>query len=334
MRKKGRAAHPPASPALAVGVDMGGTNLRAAVIDSTGQILHHLRLTSPIVDPLMGRQVLLQAIQEVTAQAGCQLADLCGVGIGIPGWMDRVRGELVFAPKMAHWQGVVTLDALRQEIGVPVYVDSDPNVATLGEVWVGAGKGSRNLIMVTLGTGLGCGIVVEGQLYAGHHGMSGEFGHIVLAEGEGFVCDCGVADCLETQTAGPAIARSGQQAVAAGEQTLLRDLAGGQAQNVTTASVFAAAAQGDPVASRIVQRAGQRLGSGFATLVSLFEPEKIVVGGGMIDLGELFLAPIRRSMSERCYLIARGYVNVELVPALLGDRAGVIGAAALAFKSV
>jgi glucokinase len=315
---------------VAVGIDIGGTNLRAAVVDHTGQILTLLRAASPIVDPGSGQRALIQAIRAVTAQAGCRLEDLQGVGIGIPGWMDRTSGALTFAPKMAHWQGVFALGAIRHELGLPIFVDSDPNVATLGELWMGAGRGSRNLIMITLGTGLGCGIVIDGRLYAGHHGMAGEFGHIVVEAVDDDPCDCGIIGCLETQAAGPAIARRGRQAVENGRATLIRELAGGQAQNVTTATVFTAAVQGDPVASGIVRRAGELLGFGLATVVSLFEPEKIIVGGGMADVGGLILEPIQHAMAERCYLIYRGYVTVDLVPAELGDNAGVIGAARLA----
>ncbi len=315
----------------AIGVDIGGTNLRAAVVDEAGCIVHHLRTASPIVDPSSGRQALVQAVREVAMQAQRRLADLCGVGIGIPGWMDRVRGELVFAPKMAHWQDVFDLEDISREVGLPVYVDSDPNVATLGELWMGAGRGSRNLVMITLGTGLGCGIVIDGNLYVGAHGMSGEFGHIIVDSlGEDEPCDCGIVGCLERQAAGPAIARQGRKAVEQGDATLIRDFADGAAQNVTSAMVFAAAAREDRVAQAIVQRAGTLLGYGLATIVSLFEPEKIVVGGGMADVGELIFAPMRQAMKTRCYLIARSYVTVPLVHAELGDTAGVIGAARMA----
>lgn len=315
---------------LAVGVDIGGTNLRAAVVDSSGRIMHLLRAPSPIVDPARGQHALIEAIQAVTTEAGFKLADLEGVGIGIPGWMDRVTGSLIFAPKMAHWQGVFALDAIERELGMPVFIDSDPNVATLGELWMGAGREARDLVMITLGTGLGCGIVIDGKLYAGHHGMSGEFGHIIVEAAGDDPCDCGIVSCLETQVAGPAIARRGRQAVENGQQTLIRTLADGEANKVTTATVFAAAAQGDPVASGIVARAGELLGYGLATVVSLFEPQRVIVGGGMADVGELIFAPIRRAMAERCYLVSRGYVTMELVPAKLGDDAGVIGAAGMA----
>lgn len=321
---------------VAVGVDIGGTNLRAAVVDHTGSIVQHLRAASPIVDPHGGQEALIRAVCAVTAQAQLRLEDLQGVGVGIPGWMDRVRGELVFAPKMAHWQGVFDLGAISRRLGLPVQVDSDPNAATLGELWQGAGRGSRNLVMITLGTGLGCGIVIDGKLYRGAHGMAGEFGHIVVAApggdpGDDEPCDCGVVGCLERQAAGPAIARQGRRAVVSGEETLLCALAGGQAQNVTTAMVFAAAAEGDRVAGGIVHRAGALLGRGLAAVVSLFEPEKIVVGGGMVDVGELILGPMREAMTAHCYLLARGYVAAPLVPAELGDAAGVVGAASLAF---
>lgn len=315
---------------MAVGVDMGGTNLRVAVVDARGRIVAHIRRPSPIADPARGQSALADAIRDAIAAAGAPLSQVCGVGIGIPGWMDRLTGQLVFAPKMVHWQSIFDLDRLRAQLRLPITVDSDPNVATLGEFWVGAGRGARSLVMVTLGTGLGCGIVIDGRLYAGYRGMSGEFGHIVVNDFHEFPCDCGVYGCLETQAAGPAIARQGRQAVAAGQVTALTQMAGGNADRVTTAMVFAAAACADPVAQAIVDHAGVLLGTGMATLVSLFEPERLVVGGGMADVGELILAPIRRTLRQRCYLINRGYITLDLTPAALGDTAGVIGAARLA----
>lgn len=318
---------------LAVGIDMGGTNLRGAVVDHTGQIQAFLNTASPISDPHQGQKVIVDTVNRLAAQVGMRVENLAGLGLGIPGWLDRLRGELVFAPKMAHWQNIVTLDTLRSELGIPVYAASDPNVATLGELWRGAGQGSRNFIMVTLGTGLGCGIVIDGKLYVGHHGMAGEFGHIAFCAVAEPVCDCGMIGCLETHAAGPAIARFGQQAVASGQPTFLRDLVLGQSEALTTSAVFSAAKQGDLVAQRIVNCAGERLGIGFAALVSLFEPEKIIVGGGMSEVGDLILEPIRRAMLAHCYLVAKGYVTVEVVAAQLGDDAGVIGAAQLVFSN-
>lgn len=317
---------------LAVGVDIGGTNLRCAVVDQAGQILALIRTTSSIAEPKKGREILVQAIRDVTAQAGVRLGDLQGVGLGVPGWMDRISKRLVLAPKMAHWQGVFDLDTIRKELGLPVYADSDPNVATLGELWVGAGRGSRNFIMITLGTGLGCGIVIDGKLYVGEHGMAGEFGHIVINDVAERLCDCGTMGCLEAQTAGPAIARQGRREVESGKATLISELINGQAEDVTTSVVVSAAKKGDPIARSIIEHAGELLGIGFANMVYLFEPEKFIVGGGMAAVGDLILEPIRRTMAERCYLIARGYISVEIVPAELGDDAGVIGAARLAFS--
>lgn len=318
---------------FAIGIDMGGTNLRAAVVDHNGQIIASIRRPSPIAQAQQGQTSLMQAVRDVAAEAAVDLGHVCGVGIGIPGWVDRVTGRLVFAPKMVNWQAVFDLDQLQGELGLCISVDSDPNVATLGELWVGAGRGTRNMVMVTLGTGIGCGIVIDGKLYAGHHGMSGEFGHIVVNDGSDYLCDCGMRGCLETQVAGPAIARQGELAVANGQATLISTLAGGQANKVTTAIVFAAAAQGDCVAYAIVERAGEVLGIGLANLISLFEPEMLIVGGGMADVGELILEPMRRTMKSHCYLLSMGYISVELVHARLGDHAGMVGAAKLAFDA-
>lgn len=316
---------------LAVGIDMGGTNLRAAVVDCNGQIIASIRRPSPIADAVNGQASFIQAIHDVALEARVEPSALCGVGIGIPGWMDRVTGQLVFAPKLVHWQEFFDLRVLQRELALPITVDSDPNVATLGELWAGAGRGTRNMVMVTLGTGLGCGIVIDGKLYAGHRGMSGEFGHIVINEYGDTICDCGTRGCLETQASGPAIARQGKQAVARGDETLMRDLADGKADDVTTSIVFAAAARGDAAAGAIVEGAGKVLGIGLANLVSLFEPEMLIIGGGMADVGELILDPMRRAMTSHCYLLSMGYISLALSMAQLGDNAGMVGAAKLVF---
>ncbi len=318
---------------LAIGIDIGGTNLRGAVVDQSGQIKAFMHTSSPIADPRQGHKVIVETVHRLAAQAGVLVENLIGIGLGIPGWMDRIRGDLIFAPKMAHWQNIFSLNALRCELGIPVYAASDPNVATLGELWVGAGQGSQNFIMITLGTGVGCGIVIDGKLYVGHRGMAGEFGHISFNDSSEPLCDCGMSGCLETQAAGPMIARQVRHAVASDQQTLLRDLGMERAEELTTPTIFSAAKHGNPVAQSIVNRAGEQLGIGFATLVSLFEPEKIIVGGGMSEVGDLIFEPIRRAMMAHCYLIARGYITVEVVPAQLGDDAGVIGAARLAFSN-
>lgn len=322
---------PSEKPAVAIGIDIGGTNLRAAAVDQTGKILAYTRTKSPIANPTQGHDLLVQTICAVAAQVNRQLEQIQGVGLGIPGWLDRVSGRLAFAPKMAHWQPIFDLIRLQQMLGLPVYVDSDPHVATLGELWVGAGRGCRHLIMITLGTGIGGGIVVDGKLYGGRHGMAGEFGHIIVNADATELCDCGLIGCLETQASGPAIARQGRAAVADGVPTLISDLVQGRVDCITTATVFCAAERGDPVAQSIVNRAGELIGCGLATAVSLCEPEKIIVGGGLADVGDLLLTPIRQALAMHCYLIARGYITVEVVPAHLGDEAGVIGAARLAF---
>jgi glucokinase len=309
--------------------------MRAALVDRSGRIITKHKVPSPRLDGLAGVDRIVKFIGEFAASAGVTLPELDGVGIGIPGWVDRMTGQIRFAPKLVHWEGVPILARLNEGLPCPLYLDVDPHVATLGEQWLGAGRGKRNFVLLTLGTGIGCGIVINGQLYAGHRGYSSEFGHSVVAFGNPEAskarCACGTPGCLESLTAGPAIGRAGQEAARAGRAPLLLALAGGGPESITAETVVAAAQQGDGVALEILGQAGRFLGIGCANLASILEPERIVVGGGLAEVGELLLAPIREAMEKWCYLIAQGYIHVELVPAELGDDAGIVGAAKMVF---
>jgi glucokinase len=317
---------------LAIGVDIGGTNMRAALVDPAGRIIHHERQRSRIGnDAIAYADEIVGLVESVVANAGFSMAVVGGVGIGIPGWIDRWTGELVLAPKFASCNGRVLQERLQERFARPVSFDSDPHVATLGELWQGAGRGALDFVMITLGTGIGCGIVLGGRLYSGHHGFGPEFGHMIVGEVSEIVCACGVRGCLESLASGPAIGQAGRRAAQEGQAPRLLERASGVAERITAETVVACAAEGDEASVAILQRAGQLIGTACANVVSLLEPERIVVGGGLSEVGEILLGPIRQTMQRCCYLIAQGYVSPEFRVAQLGDRAGVVGAARLAY---
>jgi glucokinase len=316
---------------LAIGVDIGGTNMRAALVDPDGAVVSHARRRVELGGSAARCAAeIVELAQIVAADVG--LTAIGGIGVGIPGWTNRLSGELVLAPKFSRLNSRELCDGLREKLPCPVYFDSDPHMATLGELWVGAGRNADNFVMITLGTGIGCGIVIGGQLYTGHHGFAPEFGHMIVGEASEIPCACGVPGCLESLASGPAIGHAGQQAAREGRGQLLVEWSGGNAEAISAETVVACARNGDPTALVILQRAGRLIGAACANVVSLLEPERVVVGGGLSDLGELLLGPIRETMQRQSYLIAQGYACPELVKAQLGDRAGVVGAARLAYN--
>jgi len=315
----------------AIGVDIGGTNMRAALVTADGTILGQAKARR--LDRSGPREVdrIAEFVQQLMRTMHCTPSDIAGIGLGIPGWVDHATQEVRFAPKLMHWQGVPIISHLESVLDLPVYLDSDPHMAIRGEQWMGAGRGLADFIMVTLGTGIGCGLVINGELYAGHRGFAPELGHTVIADTDEVICSCGTPGCLESLTAGPAIGDAGRRAALEGRSPRMVELAGGQIELITARTVVAACREGDVAATRVLQSAARLLGIACANLVCLLEPQRIVVGGGLAEVGEILLEPIRRTMQETCYLIRRGYVHVDLVPAELGDSAGVIGAAKLAF---
>lgn len=316
---------------LAIGIDIGGTNMRAALVDRAGQILcHHRRRVALAGDAAAVAAEIIALVAAVGQESGHDPASLAGIGIGIPGWVDRWTGELVFAPKFAALDSRLLSDRLAAGLPCPVHFGCDPHVATLGELWAGAGRGAASFVMITLGTGIGCGIIIEGQLYRGHHGFAPEFGHMIVAEAGEIPCACGIPGCLESLASGPAIGRAGQRAAAEGRGPRLLERAGGRVAAISAETVVACATDGDATARSILERAGRLVGVACANVVSLLEPERIVVGGGLSEVGELLLGLMREEMGRKTYLIAQGYVAVPLVRAELGDRAGVVGAAKLA----
>jgi glucokinase len=317
---------------LVIGLDIGGTNMRGALVDPDGGITGRRRCPRPRPNGTAGLDEIVDFVCSIAAGAGLATHDLAGIGVGIPGWVDHLSGELIFAPKFAGWQDLQMPAYFRNQWGCPVHFGCDPHMAALGEWWMGAGRGHSNFVMVTLGTGIGCGIVIDGRLYTGHHGFAPEFGHTVVAEVAETDCSCGVPGCLESLAAGPAIGRAGREAARTGHSPQMLALAGGVLERITAEVVVSAAKAGDSAASQILEQAGKLVGLACANLVTLLEPELIIVGGGLSTVGELLLGPMRQAMAKGSYLISRGYVHVDLVPAELLDDAGTAGAACLAFR--
>lgn len=304
-----------------VGIDAGGTKLLGGVVDEGLSVLHRARR----VWPGAGRQEVLDLFVDIVEEALAASPDAAAIGFGIPALMDRDRAV---ARACVHLPlaGVPFRDLMSERLGRPVAVDNDANCALLAEARAGAAKGARDALLLTLGTGIGGGVLADGRIYRGDGG-AGELGHVVV-ELDGEQCPCGNRGCLETVASGSALERAGRKAAeAAPESALGRAQAGGR--TITGPLVTELAGEGDHAARDILAAAGRKLGAGLSGLANAFNPEVIVIGGGAAAAGELLLGPAREELRRR----ALGpNAEVPVVAAHFGDEAGMLGAALFAME--
>ncbi|MEX0754094.1 MAG: ROK family protein [Actinomycetota bacterium] len=320
------ASHAAASiPAQAVGVDVGGSWISAYRVSPEGEILARAEVPSPADDP----EALVAA--SVGIAHGLANADVVAVGIGAAGMVDHT-GTVRFSPNLA-WRELPLAARVADKIGLPVLVGNDANVAAWGEFRVGAGRDVEHLLLVTVGTGIGGGIVSQGALVRGTHGFAAEIGHIIV-EPNGPVCGCGNRGCLEQVASGTAIRRAGVQAAQEHPRSLLASLVDQDAERVTGELVTRAAREGDSVARSVLAVVGRRLGEGIAGLVNVLDPEIVVIGGGVVDAGDLLLAPARAAYRDAVEAVQHRPSLAPIVPAALGNDAGGVGAALLALEEL
>ena len=314
------------SPVLAV--DIGGTKITFAIITGGGQVVAEGRcptLADEGVSAVINR--LFSTVDSLLSGNNMEPSQLGGIGVAIAGAVNSQTGRLFFSANLPGWHDVPLGDMMRERYRVDAFLVNDANAAALGEYRFGAGKGASNLIMLTLGTGIGGGIIIDGKLYEGSCDAAGEIGHMVI-DVNGPECKCGHRGCLEAMASGTAIARDAIERVRQGEKSSLVDMVGGKVESLTTEDVAGAARNGDSLALDVLTRAGTYLGVGMTSLVNIFDPEMIVLGGGMAELGDLFLAPAKRMVAEKAYPVADRAVRI--VTAQLGNEAGLYGAAAYA----
>jgi glucokinase len=309
---------------LAVGVDVGGTKLAAGLVAQDGSVIDHVRHQTPAGETDELLDLIVDTARELAKRRG---ADRLPVGVGAAGLID-LDGVARYAPNIA-WRDEPLRARLIERLDGPVVVENDANAAAWGEYRAGAGVDARtSLLMLTVGTGVGGGLVLDDRLIRGADGLAAEFGHIVLDEG-GPLCNCGNRGDLESLASGRAIERMAAEAVAAGEAEEGSPLWG--AGSLTGKAVTIAAHDGDATARGILERAGFWLGVGIASLVNALDPELVVLGGGAMQAGDLLLKPARRAAAQR--VIARGHRTVPpIVRAGLADQAGIVGAALLALE--
>ncbi|MBL8170737.1 MAG: ROK family protein [Acidobacteria bacterium] len=309
-----------------IGIDLGGTNIKAALVNTeTGEIAA-VRSTPTHAreghDAVLAQMAVL--IEEIILASNLSKDNVGGIGIGIPGALDLERGTTVFLPNLpGNWRNVPVRDQLARLSHLPVAILNDARSMTLGEWKFGAGRGF-DTACYTLGTGIGGGLVINGRLHLGINGSAGELGHVSV-DLNGPKCGCGSQGCIEAYASGPAIAALGMKAVVQGRNTTIADMCGGDLNKITPELVCEAARRGDEAAREIYEFAGTVIGAGIANVITAVTPRRIVIGGGVAAAGELILDPIRRSMRARVFLVDA--LQVEVVAAQLGNNAGLIGAA-------
>ena len=307
------------------GVDLGGTKIHALIVTVDGEVLGEDRrptLAAQGADIVIER--IVASVRSALEEAKLDTSALAGVGISTPGPCDPARGIVTNAPNLPGFVDLPLAQRVGKALGVPAILENDAAAACYGEYRYGAGRGYEHIVYVTLGTGIGGGIIIDGRLYSGASGGAGEVGHVVVDD-RAVDCNCGSRGCVETLASGRAIARDAAAALAAGQCPALAELvAGGEP---TAELVLEAAQRGDDVSRKVLERAGYYLGLGLAGLLNCFNPQALILGGGLLGLGDLYLGPALRTARERAF--EQIVADVTFTNASLPDRAGALGAAAL-----
>ncbi|RJX40319.1 ROK family protein [Paenibacillus pinisoli] len=314
------------SEKIYIGVDVGGTTIKVGICDAEGQLLHTFEGPTGTGK---GTDVILHNIanyaREIVKDSPFEWEQVEGVGVGIAGFLDIPRGFVKFSANL-YIENTDLKGFLEQELQKPIKVNNDANVAALGEAWAGAGKGIDNCVCYTLGTGVGGGIIIGGRIVEGFASMAGELGHAaIVPDLEAIQCGCGKMGCLETVSSATGIIRMAKDAVERGDRTTLSGL-----EDITAKDVIDAAKAGDEVAARIVSRAAYYLGKSMSTLAILLNPQYFIIGGGVSKAGDFLFDQIREVFEK--YTLDQAKEGVKIVPATLGNNAGIVGAAGLILR--
>jgi glucokinase len=308
-----------------IGVDIGGTKVAGGVVDESGQILARARVDTPAKDAAAAEDAIVAVVEKLRGDF-----DIEAVGLGIAGFVDESRSRVYFSPNLPDWHHEPVRDDVSRRVGLPVVVENDANAAAWGENSFGAGRDETDLVCVTVGTGIGGGIIIDDRLYRGRFGIGGEIGHMqVVADGR--LCGCGQRGCWEQYASGNALVREARERAAEcrSEATVLLRMGDGTPEMITGRHVTEAARQGDEVALAAFATVGRWLGQGLADLVAVLDPGRFIIGGGVSEAGELVLEPTRTSFEA--LLTGRDVRPIaQVVLAELGNDAGLVGAADLA----
>ncbi|HET9526553.1 MAG TPA: ROK family protein [Pyrinomonadaceae bacterium] len=313
-----------ASSGLVFAVDLGGTHLRAALVDSAGKIHTQLKRHTPKDD---SPEVVVEALASVAEEwRRGDYGPITGASVMVPGAVDSGQAVVLSAPNLPSLINYGLKKVLEERLGWPVVLENDANAAAMGEMWLGAARGCLHVVSVTLGTGVGGGIVLGGKVWRGAHGSAGEIGHTTVDPFSGLKCKCGNTGCLELFASATAIVRMARESLAQFPQATL------SAEGLTAEKVYDAGRQGDELALSVFKRAGKYLGIGLASLMSVLDPEIIVINGGVVNGWDLFAPDMYQEVAERAFQATAQ--QVKIARAECGDNAGLLGAARLAFDEM
>ncbi|MFH1763185.1 MAG: ROK family protein [Gemmatimonadota bacterium] len=318
-----------------VGLDIGGTNMVVGLVPLEGGAAVGVRKL-PTLSAAGGEDVVRRAVEaveksmeEVFRTEGGGRTQVAGIGIGAPGPLNRKTGVLLEAPNLG-WRNFPLRSLVSEGLGLPAEVDNDANCATYGEWWMGAGRGSTVLVGLTLGTGIGGGLVVNGELHHGVSDAAGEFGHTTI-DSTGRKCKCGNYGCLEAYASGPNIAARAVEGIEYGAESVLVELVEGDLEKITAATVYEGVVLGDPYAHEVMKETAKLLGVGVANLINALNPDVVVIAGGVTRAGDHLFIPLRKEVRRRAF---RSAVDAcRIVPAELSETAGVVGAAGIFKKA-
>ena len=309
------------SERIVFAVDLGGTHLRVALVDDTGRILKQHKQDTPKGD---SAEEIIDALVQVSERWGCNELPIVATSIMVPGAVDCARAVVVQAPNLPSLVNFPLKTELEQKLGWPVYLENDANAAVVGEMWQGAARGCRDVVSVTLGTGVGGGVILDGKLWRGSHGSGGEIGHTTVDPFSGLKCKCGNTGCLELFASATAIVRMTRETMSSFPETSLKS------DELTAEKVYDAGKMGDELALAVFKRFGMYLGIGLANLINLIDPQIIVITGGVVNGWDLFVDEMYRQVEERAFRTTAQ--QVKIAKAECGDNAGLLGAARLALQ--
>lgn len=309
-----------------IGIDLGGTKISGAIADIDGNIINKYTIPTNANE---GEQVVLNRIMSVidnlSIKLGEDLSKIKAIGIGSPGPLDPKNGMIITTPNLP-FKNFKLVEPIKNKYNIPTFLDNDANVAAVGEYMLGAGKGTENMVYITVSTGIGGGAIINGKIYRGNTYNALEVGHMTIVP-DGPKCNCGNHGCVEAVASGTAIGRQAMEAIKKGENTSLVNY-----EKVTAAEVFIEAAKGDAVSQKILDKSLEYLGIGVANLITILDPEVFVIGGGVSNGGNIVFEKVQQVVNQRCFQVMAE--NCRIVPAKLGNDAGVIGAVSLAIMEV
>jgi glucokinase len=311
-----------------IGVDLGGTKIATGIMDLNGNIItKNKEFTQQESGPKGVISQMIRMVEENIKNANISLKEIKGIGIGAAGPLNTKKGIIIEPPNLIGWRNVQLVKPFKEKFFIPVYLDNDANAAALGEFYFGAGKGTKNMVYLTISTGIGGGIIIEGKLYHGANDNAGEIGHMTI-DPDGPLCRCGNRGCLEAHSSGTSIARYAKEILRSKKiKTSILEAVNNDIEKIDAEIVFKCAKEGDNLAKEIVNKICEFLGIGVANIINIFNPEKVVLGGGVTKAGNILFKIVRKVAKERA--MPSLFKVVKIVPAKLKDNVGIIGAGAL-----